>query len=124
MKAALISANFILHPSAFILSPSSFRLPSRRGGSGARRRVAANQVALGQARSLPRLLGHQRQPDVRLALYVSRHVTADVGARGRAQALEVAAEVVQARRGPPEADRVRLLRELFARVEVVGLDQS
>ena len=41
---------------------------------------------------------------MRLALNVRRHVPADVGARGRAQPRQVAAEVVDARRRPPEAD--------------------
>ena len=73
--------------------------------------------------ALQRLRRQQREADVRLALDVRGHVPADVRARRRPQPLQIAAEVIEAGRRPPESDRVRVGRQLLARVQVVGLEQ-
>src|SRR5687768_7770557 len=94
---------------------------SRSARNHGNTRLVPDQVCLRQPGSTQRLGRHKGQADMRLVLYISAYVAGDVGARRSAQPRQVAAEVIQAGRGPPEADDVRVLREFFARIQVVSL---
>ena len=72
---------------------------------------------------LLRLLRDQREPDVRFALNVSRNIAADISARSVTQVREIAAEIIDAGRRPPEADGLSILVKLLARVKIVGFQQ-
>ena len=59
---------------------------------------------------------------MRFSLNVSCNVPADVGARRATEIRQVRAKVIKARRRPPKTQRVRVLTQLLARVQVVGRD--
>src|SRR5437660_12262363 len=83
-----------------------------------------NKILRRELHLLLRRLGDQRQPDVRLALNISRNVAANVRARSVAQVCQIAAEIIDARSRPPEADCLSVLVKLLARIKIVGLKQG
>src|SRR2546428_12042144 len=59
-----------------------------------------------------------------LALNVGRDVAADVCSRGAVQISQITAKIIYSGRGPPERKRVRVLAELFPRVQIVSFKQG
>ena len=69
------------------------------------------------------LVGQNGDRNVRLALNVRVQVTVYVITRRRTQILVVAAEIINSGCRPPKRKRVRVVGELFAAIEVLGLEQ-
>ena len=103
----------------YLLATASGSVPSASDNS-----LLSDQIFRRELRLLLSLFRNQSQADVRLALNVSRDITADVGARSASQVAEVAAEIIDAGRRPPEAERLRVLVELFARIKIVSFQQG
>src|SRR5207302_764091 len=66
---------------------------------------------------------NQGEANVWLALNIGRDITAYVGARSPAQICQVATEIIDAGRRPPESQRLGVLVKLFARIKIIGFQQ-
>src|SRR5437870_410230 len=88
-----------------------------------------NQISLADKifrRQLRLLLGsfrNQGEADMWLALNIGRDITVYVGARSPAQICQVATEIIDAGRRPPESQRLGVLVKLFARIKIIGFQQ-